>query len=57
MGGATWRCGSAVFLGNDALLAHEGIDRVPSIVFECTLLLLILAALGIGRRSSPRPRP
>jgi hypothetical protein len=48
--------GSAIFLANDALLAHDDVNRTPGTVFEWTLLLLTLAALGVGRRMPDRPR-
>jgi hypothetical protein len=47
--------GSAVFLADNALLLHDDVNRVPGLVFECTLLLLTLPALGIGRRMSRQP--
>jgi len=47
--------GSAIFLANDALLAHAGVNRTPGIVFEWTLLLLTPVALAVARRSTAHP--
>jgi hypothetical protein len=47
--------GSAIFLASNALLADDGINRVPGTVFECTLLLLAVTALGSARHSAAHP--
>jgi amino acid permease len=47
--------GSAIYLANNALLLHDDVNRDSGFVFECTLLLLTLVALGVSRRSTAHP--
>jgi hypothetical protein len=47
--------GSAIFLADNALLLHDDVNRLPGLVFEGTLLLLTLAAVGVSRRSTAHP--